>query len=678
MILRSFISSSKDTLTKVASHTHQLYHILTFMLTIGIYGLLIPTRQLAKRWLIFDRVEKLLLAISAKMDQRDERSISRLELIDLSLQHLRTKRSRTMITVGGMTVGIAAIVFLVSVGYGLQSLVIDRVARLEEMRQTDVSAQPGSNLALTEEVLDSFRRISEVKLALPQIAVVGEVTFNQSSTDMAVYGVTKEYLQQSAISPTVGRVFESTETKDVFAATQESSSDDETSTSSNPTESTDSSARPGDIIGDVQFTVDQGEYVRVRASATADSELLGYTTSEVGPETGTEIWGDRYIDDAGNGTAGETAEGSQLGKWVQARVPLWEEEDGGYQPLYNEQDQQVIASGYIAEIGVSVSSLDNTQTATANDGLSSISDPVSGSSKSATIRQIDETFVEIEGESNTENEIKTSTVSLSDQITDREAVVNRSFLEVLGISESQAIGQTFDVSFIVTGKLLSGRTDRIESIATTYEIVGVTPDEQTPLFYVPFIHLKSLGIENYSQAKIVVENESDLPAVRQQIESAGFTTNSVSDTVAQINDLFRTARVLLALVGLVALSIASLGMFNTLTVSLLERTREVGLLKAMGMKSREVRDLFLAESMVMGSLGGILGIAVGIFVGKIVEILISIYAISQGAGYIALVDIPIAFGLLIIFLSFLVGILTGLYPARRATQISALNALRYE
>lgn len=678
MILRSFISSSKDTLTKVASHTHQLYHILTFMLTIGIYGLLIPTRQLAKRWLIFDRVEKLLLAISAKMDQRDERSISRLELIDLSLQHLRTKRSRTMITVGGMTVGIAAIVFLVSVGYGLQSLVIDRVARLEEMRQTDVSAQPGSNLALTEEVLDSFRRISEVKLALPQIAVVGEVTFNQSSTDMAVYGVTKEYLQQSAISPTVGRVFESTETKDVFAATQESSSDDETSTSSNPTESTDSSARPGDIIGDVQFTVDQGEYVRVRASATADSELLGYTTSEVGPETGTEIWGDRYIDDAGNGTAGETAEGSQLGKWVQARVPLWEEEDGGYQPLYNEQDQQVIASGYIAEIGVSVSSLDNTQTATANDGSSSISDPVSGSSKSATIRQIDETFVEIEGESNTANEIKTSTVSLSDQITDREAVVNRSFLEVLGISESQAIGQTFDVSFIVTGKLLSGRTDRIESIATTYEIVGVTPDEQTPLFYVPFIHLKSLGIESYSQAKVVVENESDLPAVRQQIESAGFTTSSVSDTVAQINDLFRIARVLLALVGLVALSIASLGMFNTLTVSLLERTREVGLLKAMGMKSREVRDLFLAESMVMGSLGGILGIAVGIFVGKIVEVLISIYAISQGAGYIALVDIPIAFGLLIIFLSFLVGILTGLYPARRATQISALNALRYE
>ena len=69
-----------------------------------------------------------------------------------------------------------------------------------------------------------------------------------------------------------------------------------------------------------------------------------------------------------------------------------------------------------------------------------------------------------------------------------------------------------------------------------------------------------------------------------QVEALGFSTRSVADTVKQIDRLFATARVLLAVLGFVALSIAALGMFNTLTVSLLERTREVGLMKAMGMR----------------------------------------------------------------------------------------------
>ena len=73
----------------------------------------------------------------------------------------------------------------------------------------------------------------------------------------------------------------------------------------------------------------------------------------------------------------------------------------------------------------------------------------------------------------------------------------------------------------------------------------------------------------------------------------------------------------LALLGLMALSVAALGMFNTLTVSLMERTHEVGLMKTMGMKSNEVRDLFMAESLIMGISGGVFGLIVGFILGKI-------------------------------------------------------------
>ena len=182
----------------------------------------------------------------------------------------------------------------------------------------------------------------------------------------------------------------------------------------------------------------------------------------------------------------------------------------------------------------------------------------------------------------------------------------------------------------------------------------------------------------YSQLKIVVKHEKDLATVRKKVEGLGFSSSSVVDTVAQIDSLFSMVRKILAVVGAVALGVASLGMFNTLTVSLLERTREIGLMKAMGMRSNEVQELFLTESMVMGFFGGIAGLIMGFIAGKIVGLLLSIFAVVKGVGYVDVSHLPLSFVLLIILLSLFVGIVTGVYPAQRATKISALNALRYE
>ncbi len=166
--------------------------------------------------------------------------------------------------------------------------------------------------------------------------------------------------------------------------------------------------------------------------------------------------------------------------------------------------------------------------------------------------------------------------------------------------------------------------------------------------------------------------------MRKEIEAKGYNTNSVADTVAQINSVFFFARTILALIGFVALAVASLGMFNTLTVSLLERTREVGLLKTMGMKSEEVKDLFLTESMIMAVMGGVIGIIAGLIAGQILSIILSLFTLFRGIGFVDVSSVPIFFIIVILFLSVLVGLITGFYPARRATKISALNALRYE
>jgi len=86
----------------------------------------------------------------------------------------------------------------------------------------------------------------------------------------------------------------------------------------------------------------------------------------------------------------------------------------------------------------------------------------------------------------------------------------------------------------------------------------------------------------------------------------------------------------------------------------------------------------LTESMIMGFFGGVLGIVVGVVLGKLAGLGLSFFAIFKGVGFVDISYVPISFVLVIIFLSLLVGIATGIYPAKRATKISALNALRYE
>jgi ABC-type antimicrobial peptide transport system permease subunit len=158
----------------------------------------------------------------------------------------------------------------------------------------------------------------------------------------------------------------------------------------------------------------------------------------------------------------------------------------------------------------------------------------------------------------------------------------------------------------------------------------------------------------------------------------GYGSISVVDTIGQIDNLFASVRVFLATLGIVALSVAALGMFNTLTVSLLERTHEVGLMKAIGMKSSEVKELFLTESMIMGFFGGILGLLGGVLLGFILSLLLSLFAVTKGLGFLDITYVPLGFSILILLVSLLVGIVTGYVPARRATRISALDALRYE
>ncbi|MEA3356872.1 MAG: ABC transporter permease [Patescibacteria group bacterium] len=260
----------------------------------------------------------------------------------------------------------------------------------------------------------------------------------------------------------------------------------------------------------------------------------------------------------------------------------------------------------------------------------------------------------------------------------RIAVVNVSMLNLLGLDINEAIDESFDARFIYDSKLFDRSNYLVESEIATFKIVGAVSDSKTPTFYVPFRDIQVEGIKSVSHLKVVVIDKKDVEDVRAIIEGLGFKTNSVADTVSGINNLFDSLRLALLVLGLVALGVASLGMFNTLTVSLMEKTREVGLLKTMGLKAGEIKVLFLAESIIMSISGGLAGLLLGFLIGKLLSVLISLLALSKGQGILDIAYIPFGLGVSLVLLSSIVGVATGWYPAKRATKISALNALRYE
>jgi len=667
--------SIKETIKRLIATTYQMgTFVALLMLYLTAKGIIRLSNWKYFPQVIKTKLQSPLSAFYTKttriLDARRAGSISRVDLIELSIRNMKAKKTRTIVTIGGMMIGIGAIVFLVSIGYGLQQLVITRVARLEEMKQADVTPQAGGKVKITDKTLSDFKDITTVEMSLPLIAVVGRVNYQNSVSDMAAYGVTTDYLKQSAIKPVQGKIFDSNEL--VWEVPQ---------TTGEVAGASTEKAVFGQNLQNVDFTINPSAWIRVRESPATTGKILGYTKRVEDKSSGEEVWGGTYESDNDAGKAGESEDGEILGKWVKAPVLLWKEEncdqqnqgdceDGKHMVMRDEDNKQMQKEGYFAEINLKVAGVNIKQ-----PQVLGVTTDATGSAQTVTDTSID--WVEIASEAGIITPPETKTVELAGNAI-RQAVVNRAMLKVLGINEGEAVGKKFNVSFVVVGDLLADEKEKVESASTEYTIVGVTPEEKSPLFYVPFIDLRSLGITNYSQVKLVVKDQVELAKTRRQVEAMGYVTRSVADTVEQINSLFSTLRTVLMLLGMVALAVAALGMFNTLTVSLLERTREVGLMKAMGMKSSEVQELFLTESMIMGFFGGILGIVVGIVFGKLAGLGLSLFAIFKGVGFVDISYVPITFVLVIISLSLLVGIATGIYPSKRATKISALNALRYE
>ncbi|MFA5052365.1 MAG: FtsX-like permease family protein [Patescibacteria group bacterium] len=412
-------------------------------------------------------------------------------VVNLSVSHLSGRKLRSILTIGGVSVGIALVVFLVSLGFGLQEMIKSQVTNVEALTILDVSKGESTLLKLNQDIVNQFEQIQDVSNVSPSLSLSGQVSRAESITDVAIYGIEPKFLSMEGIKVTTGQEFSSDNASEILI----------TNTALN-------------LIG----LGDPNEAV--------NSELMLKLLVPVKAEDGTNL--------------------DSVSKEVRVTV------------------------------------------------VGTLSD--------------------------------TSDLSI--------AYVPIQFLETLGF----------------------------------------TPDYSAAKVKVSDTQAE----KDFSVARVQVTDQSKLPEVRQQIEAMGYQVDSVADTVGQIDKIFFIFEIIVASFGAIALFVAAMGALNTLTVSLLERTREIGLMRSLGATSKDIYFMFLTESIVIGMIGGLVGIGIGIGVSRIVNMALNYLAQKAGGEPVEIFYAPLVFLAVVQGVVFLVSLVTGLYPSRRAAKINPLDALRYE
>jgi putative ABC transport system permease protein len=186
------------------------------------------------------------------------------------------------------------------------------------------------------------------------------------------------------------------------------------------------------------------------------------------------------------------------------------------------------------------------------------------------------------------------------------------------------------------------------------------------------------GKPAYETLTVRVSSPKAVQGVEDTVKGMGFGTFSILDATKNLMLFFTVFDSLLLIFGSLALTVASLGIVNTLVMAILERRREIGILKALGAADRDVRRLFFVEAGAMGLLGGVLGVAMGWLIGRALTIGTNAYLKRQELPAIDISSIHWWMVALAIGVSFFVSLAAGMYPASRAARLNPVEALRYE
>ncbi len=299
---------------------------------------------------------------------------------------------------------------------------------------------------------------------------------------------------------------------------------------------------------------------------------------------------------------------------------------------------------------------------------------VNGFTGSTVANIVDSNFFKLSG-------LKTSNGKLPVNNNPSGVVISSAGASLFGLNSKNVINQKAQISLFISNKNQSGAG--VDNVIVSkrkgpYRIIGVIHDNNSNYIYLPSSSVIDLNLNKFDQLKIKISDAKYVDSVRNKIIDQGFLVSSLSDIINQTKKIFKVIQLVLAIFGFIALFVSSIGMVNTMTITLLERINEIGIMRAIGITRKDIKMMFLAESLIMGFLGGIGGVILGYIGGFLVNGGINLLARSFGGKALNLFYYPPWFIYFIIIFSTLIGLLTGIFPSIKASKLNPLVALRYK
>jgi putative ABC transport system permease protein len=182
----------------------------------------------------------------------------------------------------------------------------------------------------------------------------------------------------------------------------------------------------------------------------------------------------------------------------------------------------------------------------------------------------------------------------------------------------------------------------------------------------------------YAAVHVRLKSPAAAAAVKKDVADMGFSTFSLADQFEQVKTGFLLMDMMLAAIAMIAIVVASLGSVNTMIMSVMERTSEIGIMKAVGASPAAIQRIFFFESGLIGFAGGAAGVALGWAVSRAINPAINYFAAREGLPSMEYFSFPLWLCLGALVFAVAVSLLAGIYPARRAARVDPAVALRHE
>lgn len=283
-----------------------------------------------------------------------------------------------------------------------------------------------------------------------------------------------------------------------------------------------------------------------------------------------------------------------------------------------------------------------------------------------------------------------------------EVLLQRDFARKLETNPDAVLGKTLTVRYAQRQSEGNGTRFSVERKEKQFRIVGIL-DEQPfggmrmisrARVFLPLqtaeamnlmqqadtqqVILSSPGERTYSMLTVRMKSAAYAENVEEMVKKMDFSAYSYLDATKSMRRFFAVLDMFLGIFGSLALAVASLAIVNTLVMAVLERRREIGIMKALGASDADVRKLFFAEAATMGLIGGAMGVALGWIMGRVINFGTNLYLQRMKLPAENLWTVPLWLAAGAIAFALLVSVLAGIYPASRAAKLDPVQALRYE